>query len=236
MLGRLIKTQLAAGKSLMKMSSANISYGSINIANFINKKAASDPRYYSEEDASANEIPRGITEDTLLNVNLIVERIPVVPSMPKDWELEYSEYTKLKLYEQGTHFPDDFQKLINSKIGIRDIELGIEHVITKDDEANNLRSMHRCLNEPVYLLFKVEETDGKKTKTVWQFPRGEWRADETVRQTAERTIFYYAGEGLQYHMLGNAPIAYHSNEVPASLKKQFPTAKEVKVSILVCNI
>ncbi len=233
MLNRLVRPHLVNKHALFIGAARSMSihrHTNINIEKFKNKQAALDTRYFNE-DEQLEETPRGIAENTLINVNLIVERIPVVPAPLKDWEVEYREYSALQLYEKGTHFPDAFQKLVNSKQGVRLLEDAVEKTVTKDDEINDHRSMHRCLNEPVYLLFKIEEGQGKKKKGVWQFPRGEWREGETVRQTAERTIFYFAGEGLEYHMLGNAPIAYHNSEMTAEQKKSYPQATQLKVCI-----
>jgi len=100
--------------------------------------------------------------------------------------------------------------------------------ITADDKANNRRSLYRALEDPVYLICKVKQDfDEKLPAEIWMFPTTQVREGEDVRSSAERTLFYHAGD-LQFYTLGNAPILSHNVRHSDVLKKEYPGAKNVK--------
>lgn len=76
--------------------------------------------------------------------------------------------------------------------------------ITKDDEADNRKSLYRKLAEPLYLIVKKP----KEMEMPWQFPTAYHQGDQTIRQTAEKGLKASCGEDLMTYFLGNAPVAH----------------------------
>lgn len=131
--------------------------------------------------------------------------------------------------EKAWVLPKDLANNMYGKYGIdpEEFPAALPHV-TQDDKLNNRRSLYRKLEDPLFFICKVQQDfDEKLPKEIWMFPTTQVREGETVRTSAERTLFYHAGD-LEYYTLGNAPILYHPVRHSNMLKKEYPEAKQVK--------
>eukprot|EP00461_Guttulinopsis_vulgaris_P000878 UN00878 len=195
---------------------------------FVNVTGPKDTRYL---DADEEYIPpkAKIFDNTLVYSSMILERPPIcLPIAPK-WEVDWYMYRQSKLSENAWVLPKDLEDKMWGKhqLDKEDWPTPVPH-ITKEDKANNRKSLYRKLDEPLYLICKVQQDFNKNLPDeIWMFPTTEVREGETVRSAAERTLFYHAGD-LTHYTLGNAPIIYHDNELSAIMKKDYPDAKKCK--------
>jgi len=202
------------------------------VRGFSSGAGAGKKTQYVEEGEEYVEPKRGVIENTLINASVIIERTPVCFPDPEPWMEQLSEFKHHQQLREANPLPKDVVAGLRSKF--RDDERVETFVpnprITEDDLKNDRKSLYRALPEPLYLIVKVRQTEDKTLpREIWRFPTAEWREGETIRSAAERTIFYHAGEALQYYMLGNAPICHHVYTPSAELKKEFPNATQVKV-------
>ncbi len=195
------------------------------------KTAAPKSAKYIDE-GEVVETPRpSVIENSLINAGIILERTPIILPEPEPWECEAGEFFAAKEARSAVKVPKDLENSLYSKF--RDPERLEKWKplprLTEDDKANNRKSLYRKLDEPVYLIVKVEQTEDKSLpKQLWRFPTTEWRAGETIRQSTERTLFYHIGEDVQTYMLGNAPILHIESAPTAEQKKEFKDVKTVK--------
>lgn len=195
------------------------------------KPAFVDDARYLQEGEDYVEPKRGVIEGALVTSSMILERTPVLFPRMTDWELELDRLEHEAKMRGAIRLPKDLE---NGLYGRTADELDQEEdeevtsVATADDVSKDHRSLYRALDEPLYLLVKVKTSAGGKQAAQWQFPRGEWREGETVRATAERTLFFHLGEDVQHYVLGNAPVASREDAPSKQQQKDFPTAKTVK--------
>jgi large subunit ribosomal protein L46 len=82
------------------------------------------------------------------------------------------------------------------------------------DKNNDRRSLERALNQSLFLLVKRGREDFS-----WQFPQGQWKEGENMRQVAERVIERTIGPHKNY-FVGNAPIGVHCYKYPEELQQK----------------
>jgi large subunit ribosomal protein L46 len=170
-----------------------------------------------------------IFDGTLTFSSIILERPPVCLGEVPQWEQDWYTYRHSKLTEKAWTLPKDLSKNILGKYHIdqEDFPEALPH-ITDEDLKNNRRSLYRALEDPLYLICKVQQDfDENLPSEIWMFPTTQVRDGETIRTSAERTLFYHAGD-LEYYTLGNAPILYHPVRHSNMIKKEYPDAKNVK--------
>lgn len=195
---------------------------------FVNISGPKDDRYL--EDGQSYDIPKAqLFDNTLVFSSLILERPPVCLKEVPKWEVDWYTYRHAKLTEKAWTLPKDLEMNMYGKQILLPHEFpdALPH-ITDEDLKDNRRSLYRALEDPLYLICKVQQDfDEKLPKEIWMFPTTQVRGGETIRTAAERTLFYHAGD-LDYHTLGNTPILYHPVRNSAILKKEYPAAKQVK--------
>ena len=195
---------------------------------FMNISGPKDDRYL--ESGEVWIPPKAqIFDNTLIFSSIILERPPICLRDLPEWEKDWYQYRQSKLSEKAWVLPKDLEKNMLGKYGIEpeDFPDALPH-ITADDKADNRRSLYRKLEDPLYLICKVEQDfDEALPKEIWMFPTTQVREGENVRSAAERTLFYHAGD-LEYYTMGNAPILYHPVRHSNLLKKEYPAAKQVK--------
>ncbi|KAL4225955.1 hypothetical protein ACF0H5_013943 [Mactra antiquata] len=83
---------------------------------------------------------------------------------------------------------------------------------TDADKNNDSTSLDRKLEKRLFLIVKQKwSPDGK---TYWSFPHIQRQGEESMRETAERALRTYCGEGIKAQFLGNAPVTYEKYKLP----------------------
>eukprot|EP00088_Acartia_fossae_P043961 TRINITY_DN4654_c0_g1_i2.p1 TRINITY_DN4654_c0_g1~~TRINITY_DN4654_c0_g1_i2.p1 ORF type:complete len:275 (+),score=67.65 TRINITY_DN4654_c0_g1_i2:118-942(+) len=77
-------------------------------------------------------------------------------------------------------------------------------------EADNKKSMLRCLDRPVRLCVNTKFGDN----TYWGLPEAKRIDGESMRQTAERAVQETCGDRLNFKILGNAPLSFYKKKYP----------------------
>lgn len=191
-----------------------------------------DYKKYYDVNQGISFTPRGCVDGILVNVNVIVERQPQIYPIPPETSLAQYEYNELFLRRNTAEISKDMQEdLYNRSIMKRPEKVNLEEIITEDDNKNDLQSIYRNVRESMFLLFQTKILSGKKQEMECRFPYGDWRENETLRDVVERILFYYCGDSFEYHLFGNAPVAYHSTPINETLRSQYPQAKEYRVGI-----
>lgn len=96
--------------------------------------------------------------------------------------------------------------------------------ITKADKENDTKSLRRALEEKLYFIVKKNRSDHS-----WQFPHAplptELTASETksLRDFAHTGITSAAGNELNVHVTGNAPVGFYSYPFAADTQKSLQT-------------
>lgn len=187
-----------------------------------------NPLYYAEEDDYTPEPPR-IVDNTYVFASNIIERSPVVFPTPEKWQLDQEAYMAHKQSLDSLTIPKDLADQLYGKLLEPSDRTPHSAAPGAPTDEADYRSLYRKLTEPVYLIVKVrQEIDDKLPEFIWCFPTTEVRSSETVRDAAERTVFYHVGE-INTYTLGNAPILHHDmDSVPANIKKNHPEVKKVQ--------
>uniref|UniRef100_A0A0A9XFT3 39S ribosomal protein L46, mitochondrial n=1 Tax=Lygus hesperus TaxID=30085 RepID=A0A0A9XFT3_LYGHE len=109
-------------------------------------------------------------------------------------------------------------------------EVVLEEHTTEDDRKDDLQSIYRHVREPMYLLFQTKVTNPETgaEEIECRFPYGDWREKETLRDVVNRVLFYYCGNNFTYHLLGNAPVAYHPTPMDKHVAQEYPQATEYR--------
>jgi hypothetical protein len=194
---------------------------------FVNISGPKDERYLDQGEVWVPPKAR-LFDNSLIFSSIILERPPICLKPLPDWEVDFYTYRHSKLSENAWVLPKDLEKNMYGKYLVEDEGPEPLPHITADDKENNRRSLYRALEDPVYLICKVKQDfDEKLPSEIWMFPTTQVREGEDIRSSAERTLFYHAGD-LQFYTLGNAPILSHNVRQSDMLKKEYPGVKNVK--------
>jgi len=137
-----------------------------------------------------------------LRAGIILERIPPVMPPYEPWEKEYYEWQAARQARRRREMPkvmfDPYDEFDYAADQAANEEYVPASVVTKEDEANDLRSMNRRLCEHLYLIV---QQDG-----VWRIPSGNWTRNTSLRQSANVQLLDVFSDELDHFILGNAPI------------------------------
>ena len=120
--------------------------------------------------------------------NVIVERLPVVESLPEEWEQEYEDWSRRYNEQFQKILPDE---LIAAKAPVESNEGEKGEVGTieqyqpasvETNEEDNVKTTNRKLREFLFLVVK------EKGKETWGFPRAQRKEEWTLRSTAENAV------------------------------------------------
>ena len=120
--------------------------------------------------------------------NVIVERLPVVESLPEEWEKEYEDWSREYNEQFQKIMPDE---LIAAKVPVESTEgeegeagtlEQFQPASVETNEEDNVKTTNRKLREFLFLVVK------EKGKETWGFPRAERKDDWTMRLTAENAV------------------------------------------------
>lgn len=157
----------------------------------------------------------------------VLERVPRLTTIDESWDVEFQNMIDEGNYRKNVKFPVE---LVENKT---DASEAAEKPyfdplprITEDDKKGNVRSLDRCLDRSTYLILKVP-TNTKVVKETgeWCFPMIQWNSDETIRETAERSLSTLCGSDLDCYFIGNAPIGHAVYEYPTPDKDNFRGTK-----------
>lgn len=85
--------------------------------------------------------------------------------------------------------------------------------ITEADLTNNTRSLDRKLDRKVVLM--VKQTLGDTVE--WVLPMGEWKGEDSLKQSAERVLREVCGDELSVRFMGNVPCGFYQYNYPPAL-------------------
>jgi large subunit ribosomal protein L46 len=120
--------------------------------------------------------------------NVIVERLPVVNSLPENWESEYEVWSRAYNARFQKVLPEE---LIAAKAPVESNEGEEGGVSTLEkyqpasvetQEEDNVKTTNRKLREFLFLVVK------EKGKETWGFPRARREVEWTMRTTAESAV------------------------------------------------
>ena len=120
--------------------------------------------------------------------NVIVERLPVVESLPEEWEQEYEDWSRRYNEQFQKILPDE---LIAAKAPVESNEGEKGEVGTLEqyqpasvetNEEDNVKTTNRKLREFLFLVVK------EKGKETWGFQRAQRKEEWTLRSTAESEL------------------------------------------------
>jgi len=97
--------------------------------------------------------------------------------------------------------------------------------ITEADKNNDTKSLDRALDRHLLLVTKIKLGD----KHHWLLPHGQHKAGETLRESAERVIKEYFGDGLNVLLMGNAPCGFYKFKYPKPIRELPEKPKGAKV-------
>lgn len=185
-----------------------------------------------------------------LYAGILVERLPVVTkefnAIEKEfqqylWSVEFEKSLKSKhelqherelkqaeLLKKG-QLDADLDEAISKQTAQDLKDAYIEEInkfklaprLTADDQAKNIASTNRCLDETLYLL--VEQKLGSQSHFL--LPQGLRLDGETMRQSAERILKEKCGPLMDVQFYGNAPCGFYKYKYPAAVRDQSVGAK-----------
>ncbi|OWF42332.1 39S ribosomal protein L46, mitochondrial-like [Mizuhopecten yessoensis] len=87
---------------------------------------------------------------------------------------------------------------------------------TAADKENDLQSLNRKLDKKLFLVVKQRIGDYEH----WMLPQGDHQQDESMRETAERTLRETCGDSIQSRFLGNAPCGFYREKLSKTLQEK----------------
>eukprot|EP01084_Bolivina_argentea_P085934 155339_1 len=148
---------------------------------------------------------------------LIIERLPIIARAYKYEEDYKASLRDVKLSQE--HIPNYFRELYIDKIKRDDVERkkneAIRPRITEHDIENECHSLNRSLDLRLYLLTKL------KDKEHWEFPWGIRKFDETLFETAHRSLSQRIGPYLHYTTISHEPFGHKQYEYDEAQQKEY---------------
>ncbi|XP_055534190.1 39S ribosomal protein L46, mitochondrial [Wyeomyia smithii] len=93
--------------------------------------------------------------------------------------------------------------------------------VTEADKKNDLRSLHRKLEQTLILLTEQKLGD----KSYFLLPQGLHAPGESLRQTAERVLRDSVGDSPKVVFYGNAPVGFYKYKYPSAAGRDTLGAK-----------
>lgn len=135
--------------------------------------------------------------------NMIVERLPMVAPPPEPWEAEYQQWSDERRRKFLKKLPEG---LVNPKAEFEERDQGEDFEPapreTEADKTGNQRTMHRRLDEFLFLVVQNAKTGQ------WGFPRREHVEGETMRDVARQAMEEAVGDSIETYLVGNAPLGH----------------------------
>lgn len=123
----------------------------------------------------------------------------------REWFMSQTAGTDNQLLSEDIPEPEDIAASMPFKPASR---------ITEADLSNDHRSLNRKLPRSLFLMVKRNRNNHS-----WQFPQGQLRGEENLRQSAERIIDRAVGK-IRRYFISNAPVGHLCYAYPEELQKQ----------------
>ncbi|XP_033744841.1 39S ribosomal protein L46, mitochondrial-like [Pecten maximus] len=87
---------------------------------------------------------------------------------------------------------------------------------TDADKENDLQSLNRKLDKKLFLVVKQRLGEFEQ----WILPQGDHLMEESMRETAERTLGQISGVNIQSMFLGNAPCGFYRHRFSKTFREK----------------
>lgn len=159
-----------------------------------------------------------------------LQRIELEHSVLCDHELKHLDDLEKKKQKEQESESQSVQKLETSgmkeeKLTAVDLEDGWNKEAlsyteisreTDADKENDLRSLNRKLDKKLFLVVKQKLDNFEQ----WILPQGDNVLEESMRETAERTLGQVCGDNMESTFLGNAPCGYYKHKFSKTYKEK----------------
>jgi len=123
----------------------------------------------------------------------------------REWFMSQTAGTESQLISEDNPEPEDILRSMPFKPASR---------ITDADISNDHRSINRKLPRSLFLMVKRNRNDHS-----WQFPQGQLREEENLRQGAERVMDRAVGS-IRRYFISNSPVGHLCYAYPEEIQKQ----------------
>lgn len=158
--------------------------------------------------------------------SLIVQRSPVVAKPLEQVEVDWVEMKARRFADQEKkptfikqQAIDEIAKKASKVIPLMQSHEEIDQLpvplLTKDDAAKNVKSVHRKLWSTLYLIVKKP-----REQHAWQFPQGGLADKETLRDAAEREFEEECGKEVDFYTICNHPCAVYQYKLDEAEQKK----------------
>lgn len=155
----------------------------------------------------------------------LMQQMELERSLLSDHELRLMEDAARMSRKQEEDYDSDEEEDYGDKeiVTAQDLEDAWEQKLKQFHPAQrsngdklDVSSPERCLADSLILLIK-QDVGSKK---VWLLPQIQWKAGETLRQTAERALSNLPGADLKATFLGHAPCGFYKYKFPKDIQKE----------------
>ncbi|ORZ31700.1 hypothetical protein BCR44DRAFT_34849 [Catenaria anguillulae PL171] len=137
---------------------------------------------------------------TLLRTSTLVVRRPLITATLTPFADAYYKYHAELRQDHSRQVVDEFwTKKGAGGSDARSIEMAVPAPrVTEADKANDVKSLERKLDEPLYLVVK--------NKGKWELPTGAVEGEEALHEAAQRNVVDSLGKNMELWMVGRVPI------------------------------
>ncbi|XP_057195447.1 39S ribosomal protein L46, mitochondrial isoform X1 [Triplophysa rosa] len=154
----------------------------------------------------------------------LMQQMELERSLLSDHELRLLEDAARMSRKQEEDYDSDEEEDYGDKeiVTAQDLEDAWEQKLKQFHPAQrsngdklDVSSSERCLADSLVLLIKQDVGSQK----VWLLPQVQWKAGETLRQTAERALAHLPAD-VKATFLGNAPCGFYKYKYPKDIQKE----------------